>query len=203
MDVFILIITFVFSFLLGSIPWGVIISRLFFNRDVRDTGSGNIGFTNSVRSMGKIGGVSVFVLDFAKGLAAGYLGAVLAPSWMSGSSVFGVENVTALTGAISAFAATAGHIYCPWLNFKGGKGITVAFAASFFAMTPLAACIMFLAFLIVALVSKYVSLGSLVAAVMSPFAGISVHGDCPQAVIFYVLVSIIVFLPTVKTSNAL
>ena len=63
-----LTLSFVVSFLLGSIPWGVIVSKLAFHKDIRDEGSGNIGATNAFRAMGKVGGALVFVLDFGKGL---------------------------------------------------------------------------------------------------------------------------------------
>ena len=59
---------FVVSFLLGSIPWGVIISKVFYHTDIREHGSGNIGTTNAMRTMGKVGGSAVFVLDFGKGI---------------------------------------------------------------------------------------------------------------------------------------
>ena len=67
-DIAVLLLLSLVSFLLGSIPCGVLISKVFFHKDVRDEGSGNIGFTNSMRSMGKVGGGFVFVGDFLKGL---------------------------------------------------------------------------------------------------------------------------------------
>lgn len=70
---------FVVCFLLGSIPWGLIISTVFFHKDIRKEGSGNIGTTNAMRTMGKAGGAAVFVLDFGKGLLAGFL--PLAACW--------------------------------------------------------------------------------------------------------------------------
>ena len=76
-----LTLSFIVSFLLGSIPWGVIVSKLAFHKDIRDEGSGNIGTTNAFRAMGKVGGALVFVLDFGKGLLSGWLAAfVFAPA---------------------------------------------------------------------------------------------------------------------------
>ena len=72
------ILILVITFFLGSIPFGVIISRLFFKKDIRNEGSGNIGTTNAMRSLGKIGGGAVFILDFGKGLLSGFLGTVFA-----------------------------------------------------------------------------------------------------------------------------
>ncbi|MFR1168047.1 MAG: glycerol-3-phosphate acyltransferase, partial [Adlercreutzia equolifaciens] len=64
---------FVAAFLLGSVPWGLIISKVFYHTDLREHGSGNIGTTNAIRTMGKVGGYAVFVLDFGKGLLSGLL----------------------------------------------------------------------------------------------------------------------------------
>ena len=69
---------FVVSFLLGSIPFGLIISKVFYHTDIREHGSGNIGTTNAIRTMGKVGGYSVFVLDFGKGVLSGVLALVAA-----------------------------------------------------------------------------------------------------------------------------
>ena len=65
---------FVAAFLLGSVPWGLVISKVFFHKDLREEGSGNIGTTNAIRSMGKVGGYAVFVLDFGKGVLSGFIG---------------------------------------------------------------------------------------------------------------------------------
>ena len=67
------LLLFAFCFLLGSVPWGVIISRVFYKRDIRQSGSGNIGSTNALRTLGKRGGAAVFLLDFGKGLASGLI----------------------------------------------------------------------------------------------------------------------------------
>ena len=80
---------FVASFLLGSIPWGVIISRVFFHTDIREHGSGNIGTTNALRTMGKVGGGAVFVLDFGKGIVSGLIAAAAAAAFGGGMSLSG------------------------------------------------------------------------------------------------------------------
>ena len=69
-----LVAAFVLTFALGSIPWGLIISRLFYKKDIREHGSGNIGTTNAMRTLGKRGGAAVFLLDFCKGLLSGFAG---------------------------------------------------------------------------------------------------------------------------------
>lgn len=155
-----LLALFVLAFLLGSIPWGVIISRVFFKKDIRNEGSGNIGATNAVRSMGKGGGIAVFLLDFAKGVLAGVLGII----W----GFFIVTNFDmAFQDAygIALLGCTLGHIFCPWLGWKGGKGITVAFGCLIFAYPPLGAPIVLLVFLIVVAITRRISCGSLAGAV--------------------------------------
>lgn len=121
------------TFFLGSIPFGVIISRLFFKKDIRNEGSGNIGTTNAMRSLGKIGGGAVFILDFGKGLFSGFLGTVFAGMTAPLSGYEAGQLVLAL----SFFGCVVGHIYSPWLKFHGGKGIAVAIGALFFVFGPL------------------------------------------------------------------
>lgn len=150
----------IICFLLGSIPWGVIISRAFFKKDIRDEGSGNIGATNAMRSMGKKGGVPVFLLDFAKGLLAGFIG------WLVAGYIsveLGADPRSAL--GIAIVGCTLGHIFSPWLKFKGGKGISVAFGCSFFSFSPVGALIILLFFIIGVAISRRISVGSLFGAI--------------------------------------
>lgn len=107
------------TFFLGSIPFGVIISRLFFKKDIRNEGSGNIGTTNAMRSLGKIGGGAVFILDFGKGLFSGFLGTVFAGMTAPLSGYEAGQLVLAL----SFFGCVVGHIYSPWLKFHEGRGL--------------------------------------------------------------------------------
>lgn len=167
------------SFLLGSIPCGVLISKVFFHKDVRDEGSGNIGFTNSMRSMGKVGGGAVFVGDFLKGMLAAAIGLYVAPIFLTGAQFPLCENPAELTAALATFFATMGHIFCPWLGWKGGKGISTAFGASFISMSVPVACMLFGAFLVVVLATKYVSAGSVTAAALYPLAAFVTHWNSP------------------------
>lgn len=185
------LITALISFLLGSIPCGVIVSKVFFGKDVRESGSGNIGFTNSLRSMGKVGGAVVFVGDFVKGILAAAIGMWVSPLFFAGDVPFCVNSVDFFV-ALATFFATMGHIFCPWLGWKGGKGISTAFGASFVSMSPLAACILFASFLLVVLCTKYVSAGSLTAAVLYPFAGFATRMQSPLAVVLLAITGIVV-----------
>lgn len=159
-----LALLFVCAFLLGSIPWGVIVSKLAFRKDIRDEGSGNIGATNALRAMGKRGGASVFLLDAAKGVAAGALGCALWPQWVDGAAL-GVPDARALCGAVALLGCVWGHIFCPWLKFKGGKGISVAFGCLFFTIGPVGALIELGVFIVFVAITRYVSAGSVMAAV--------------------------------------
>ena len=191
LDFFIIVFTAAIAFLLGSVPCGVIVSKVFYGKDVRDTGSGNIGFTNSVRSMGKVGGGVVFAGDFLKGLAAAAIGMYVAPLLFVGDIPFCASPADFLA-ALATFAATMGHIFCPWLGWKGGKGISTAFGASFIAMNPIAACCLFAAFLAAVIITKYVSVGSMTAAVLYSAAAALSRTDSALAIALLSITGLVV-----------
>src|SRR3972149_4049043 len=120
----------IFGFLFGSIPTGVILARWKAGIDLRQAGSGNIGATNVARVLGKGMGALTMVGDIVKGT----IPVVLARQFTNDASI-----VVALT----ALAAFLGHLYSPFLKFKGGKGVAVALGA-FLAISPLVALIVFL-----------------------------------------------------------
>ncbi|MEY8460802.1 glycerol-3-phosphate 1-O-acyltransferase PlsY [Eggerthellaceae bacterium 24-137] len=182
-----LTLSFIVSFLLGSIPWGVIISKLAFKKDLRDEGSGNIGTTNAMRTLGKAGGAAVFVLDFGKGIAAGALAAyVFAPAIANTAvdattvdgqallSAFGPAgmNPAALVMALAFAGCTLGHIFSPWLKFKGGKGIAVAAACLVFVYGPVGFLIEIAVFALGIALTRCVSVGSIAAAAVCPLLGL-------------------------------
>ena len=184
---------FVACFLLGSIPWGVVISRLFFHKDIRDEGSGNIGTTNAMRTLGKKGGAAVFALDFAKGLASGALAVVVAAhlaatdpygaeslaaalqvpvpddaDWGAAMAAAGEDAVRTTCLGVAILGCAWGHIFSPWLGFKGGKGIAVAVGALFFVFGPAWTLAEIAVFAVLVVATRYVSVGSLAAAVLCP-----------------------------------
>lgn len=168
--VWLLFILVIACFLLGSIPFGLIISTVFFKKDIRKEGSGNIGTTNAMRTMGKAGGAAVFVLDFAKGLFAGFLGYISVGLLEESVSI--IDFMVANSGLPLALAFTGsvlGHIFSPWLKFKGGKGIATAVGCLFFTFGPIGACLELALFAVIVIATRYVSLGSLVAAFACPF----------------------------------
>lgn len=109
-----------FAFFLGSIPFGLIISRYWLGIDIRQQGSGNIGMTNVMRVGGKLPGALTFALDFFKGTAA----VLLAQAWLSPE----LEPVDReFWVALIAVTAVCGHVFSVFLNFKGGKGVSTLF----------------------------------------------------------------------------
>ena len=175
-----LTLSFIVSFLLGSIPWGVIVSKLAFHKDIRDEGSGNIGTTNAFRAMGKVGGALVFVLDFGKGLLSGWLAAfVFAPAIAAvpvdaatsdGQLLLGVFggpalNPVGLALALAFAGCTLGHIFSPWLKFKGGKGISTSFGV-ILVVQPYNAPWLLLAMAVALYFTRTVSVGSICAALL-------------------------------------
>lgn len=168
--IWLLILQVVVCFFLGSIPFGLIISKLFFKKDIRNEGSGNIGTTNAMRTIGKAGGAAVFVLDFSKGLLSGFLGYSIMGLLAESSSAADVSiAVTGLPLGLSFVGCVLGHIFSPWLKFKGGKGIAVAVGCLFFTFGPIGAFLELAIFGVLVAATRYVSLGSIVAAAACPF----------------------------------
>jgi glycerol-3-phosphate acyltransferase PlsY len=143
-----------FAYLLGSIPFGLIVGKLFGRGDVRKEGSGNIGATNVSRVAGPLAGILTLLLDGAKGAAA-----VLAAGRYS--------NDSAMWMVIAGLAALVGHCFPVWLKFKGGKGVATA-AGVYLALCAPAFLGGLILFLLTTGFSRYVSLGSVAAAVAMP-----------------------------------
>ena len=148
------------SYLLGSIPFGFILVRVFQGQDIRLTGSGNIGATNVARSSPALG-VLTLVLDALKGLAAVALTRAIFP----GRSV--------LTG-LAALFAIVGHMFPVWLKFRGGKGVATALG-SFALLAPTSLLVTAGIFVAVVLAFRYVSLGSIVAVALFPVLAWLLH----------------------------
>ena len=154
------------TFILGSIPFGLIISKVFYHTDLREHGSGNIGTTNAIRTMGKVGGYAVFVLDFGKGLLSGVLAGLFASAFLPAGGGVVVTHSTLL--ALSFLGCTWGHIFSPWLKFKGGKGIAVAVGCLFMTFGVVGAVLELLVFAVLVIATKRVSNGSIAAAGICP-----------------------------------
>ena len=169
----------VVSYLLGSIPFGYLLVRIFRGQDVRNTGSGNIGATNVARTGSRGLAIATLLLDALKGYVA-----VAFAFWLAGSHRFTAADVPAslydsspqmidsrtifLLAAVAAFCAILGHMFTVWLRFKGGKGVAAA-AGAFVALAPKCLLLSLLLFAIVFALTRYVSLGSIVAAASFPW----------------------------------
>ena len=149
------------GYLLGSIPFGLLVAR---SRgiDIRKHGSGNIGATNVLRVVGKKWGILVFALDALKGVAA-----VLLARHFFGTAGEGVGGGNELPGIVAGLACVVGHNFPVWLRFKGGKGVATT-AGVLAGLMPVAALVAFVVWVAVFKISRYVSLASLVAAVAIP-----------------------------------
>lgn len=149
----------VIAYLLGSIPFGLILVRVVRGEDVRLSGSGNIGATNVARSGGAALGITTLLLDTLKG----YLAVIVAvvASRRDHSIDMG------LAAAIAALCAILGHVFPIWLKFRGGKGVATAVGA-FVGLAPRAVLVVLAIFLIIVMISRYVSLGSIVGSALFP-----------------------------------
>ena len=138
------------AYVIGAIPFGYLIVRLRTGRDVREFGSGNIGATNVLRTSGRSAGVITLALDIVKGFAAVWLVAYFThddPLWSSAA----------------ALAVMAGHAFPVFLGFRGGKAVA-SFIGAFLFLTPIPLFAVLLVFVVTVAVSRYISLGSIVAA---------------------------------------
>lgn len=157
------IVTCLIGYLFGSINFAIIITRLFAKKDIRDFGSGNAGMTNVWRNVGKIPAILTITGDFLKGVVAVLIGSVLLPA-IAG------DNVAFFSGAyLGGIGALIGHIYPVFYKFKGGKGVATS-AGVIFMLDPYAFLIVVIVFLLILVISKIVSLASIITAAFYPIA---------------------------------
>jgi glycerol-3-phosphate acyltransferase PlsY len=156
------LLTFAYSYLLGSIPFGYILVRTFRNEDVRSTGSGNIGATNVARSSKSLG-IATLVLDALKG----WLAVLITRNLLVPALHIGKPSPAQELAAFAALAAILGHMFPLWLGFRGGKGVATALGV-FIALSWPSALAALGIFLVVFVLTRYVSLASIVAAVALP-----------------------------------
>ena len=146
----------VLAYLIGSIPFGLLVVKLMTGSDVRQSGSGNIGATNVLRSAGRAAGVLTLLLDISKAYCAVYLTDRLTAGdlhWIS----------------LAALVVLCGHAFPPWLKFRGGKSVA-SFVGAYAYLTPVPLLAVVLLFLLVTWRTRYLSLGSVIAAGMLPLA---------------------------------
>ena len=169
------VIGFAISYLIGSIPFGLILTRLAGAGDLRAIGSGNIGATNVLRTGRKSLALATLGLDALKGAL---------PVWIGSS--FGPDMAI-----VTGLGAIVGHCFPVWLKFNGGKGVATA-AGVILTMTPLAGLLALVVFLLIVILTRYVSLGSILAAISAaPIAYLLGH---IQSAELYVLMALIIVI---------
>lgn len=169
---------FILSYLLGSFPSGVIISKVFYHKDIRDYGSGNIGTTNTFRILGKPAGTVVLILDILKGALGTYL-----PILMG----YPHNYLMLVTGII----AVLGHCYSIFLKFTGGKAVATS-AGVLLAYNPHFFLIAILIFAIILLLSSMVSVASILGSILIVIASLFLK-DWPFVILIVVLASLLIY----------
>jgi len=170
MDYLVIIII---SYLLGSIPFGLILTKLFLKKDIRDIGSGNIGATNVLRTGNKIVGYSTLLLDILK--------AILPVIYIK----FNYPDFI----YISSLSVFLGHVFPIWLRFNGGKGVAT-YVGILFSINLIYGLVFGLTWIIIFLFSKYSSLSSLIGSLSIPVYLFIVNGD---QIIFFIIMFVLIF----------
>ena len=189
------------SYLLGSIPFGYLLVRIFRGEDVRRTGSGNIGATNVARKSPALG-VLTLLLDALKGFTAVAVGIILSPPIFQRISILRIpwrlilpasSPDFAIWAALAALFAVAGHMFPIWLKFRGGKGVATGLGA-FVMIAPKAVLLAAAIFIVLVLVFRYVSLGSIAAVAAFPNIALLLHeyGNVPLALALLSLASVLI-----------
>src|SRR5699024_9405675 len=168
------IVLFAFSYLIGSIPFALIIGKLFYNTDIREHGSGNVGTSNTFRILGKKAGIIVLICDLFKGAV---------PVWIA--LLLGSDITVLFFGLVAAI----GHVYSIFLKFKGGKAVATG-GGAILAYAPLVFIILLATFLIVLYTSKYVSLASVSASIVFLIVSL-ITRDVPLIIVAVVLAVVI------------
>lgn len=160
------VLTIVIAYFLGGVNSAIIITKIRSGKDIRSVGSGNPGLTNTLRTQGKMSALVVLLGDAAKGVASVLLAKLI--FWLlTGIAISDVNNGLYYVHYLAVFACTVGHIFPSLHGFKGGKGILVAASALLIA-EPLSAVMLICIFAALVAFTKYVSVGSVVAAIALP-----------------------------------
>jgi glycerol-3-phosphate acyltransferase PlsY len=164
------------AYLIGSIPFGLVVGKLFYHVDVRRHGSGNVGTTNVFRVLGKKAGTAVLILDMLKGYVPALAASLIFNPWFT---------------IFIAAAPVVGHMYSVFLRGRGGKGIATG-AAVVLALEPRAFGIIIVVWIVLVLSTRYVSLASLAATFLVPVIVIAAGDPLPYE-IAAVLVTVVIF----------
>jgi glycerol-3-phosphate acyltransferase PlsY len=176
------------AYLIGSIPSGLIAVRLIGGKDPRKAGSGNIGATNVSRTSGKAAGIVTLIGDALKGALPVYVVTTLTPDIMIAS--------------ITALLAFLGHLFPIYLKFKGGKGVATALGIML-VISPIAIALSVLIFVILVLITRYVSIGSMGAAIAMPVTLSFIGGDKYYILLTGVIATLIIVKHTANIKRIL
>jgi glycerol-3-phosphate acyltransferase PlsY len=186
----------ILAYLLGSIPTAVWIGKIFYGKDVREFGSGNSGATNTFRVLGKKAGIPVLIIDVLKGSASILLAGIISDIPHNTDAFINLQ----LAFGISAFL---GHLFPVFAEFRGGKGVATMLGIVLALNFP-SALLAILVFLIVFILSGYVSLSSICAALSFPVFVLAIlKTDYPTMVIFSLMVSVLMLITHQKNIERL
>jgi len=186
----------ILAYLIGSVNSAIIVTKIIAGKDIRDYDSKNAGMTNVLRNFGKIPALITLIGDFGKGILAVILGRLLF-TFITGYEIDASQNIQIIAYLSAAFAII-GHIFPLYYNFKGGKGILTT-AGILVLLDPFVFLYAFSAFIVVLLISRYVSLSSISAAIACPISVLLINiyqQQSPQTTafhtVFYFLTAILV-----------
>jgi glycerol-3-phosphate acyltransferase PlsY len=164
----------IISYLMGSIPFGLILTKFFLKKDIRDIGSGNIGATNALRTGNKLIGYTTLILDISKAIIPVIYVKVNFPELIF----------------IASLCAFLGHVFPVWLKFKGGKGVAT-YVGILFSINILLGAIFIISWIVIFMLSKYSSLSSIIGAISIPVYLLIVGQS--NNVIFFVIMFVLIF----------
>jgi glycerol-3-phosphate acyltransferase PlsY len=185
------------AYLIGSIPTAFWVGKYFNGIDIREHGSKNAGATNTFRVLGKKSGWFVLMVDILKGVAAATL-----PYWFQ-SQLIGFKDELLIMQLSASFSAVFGHVFPIFAGFRGGKGVATSLGIVI-GLNPLAAAICLGVFLFVFIISKFVSLGAITAALIFPFISyFFLKNDIRIMIIFTIILSFLVIIAHRKNISRL
>ena len=164
----------IISYLMGSIPFGLILTRVFLKKDIRDIGSGNIGATNALRTGNKLIGYATLILDISKAIIP---------------VIFVKINFPELI-FVASLCAFLGHVFPIWLKFKGGKGVAT-YVGILFSINILLGTIFIISWIVIFVLTKYSSLSSIIGAISIPLY-LLLNGQSNN-VIFFIIMFVLIF----------
>jgi glycerol-3-phosphate acyltransferase PlsY len=193
-----LLLTIIFlGYIIGSIPTAVWVGKAFHNIDIREHGSKNAGATNTFRVLGKRYGWFVLLIDVSKGVLAACL-----PHFFA-DMLIGYKDEFLILQLCGAFSAVVGHVFPIFANFRGGKGVATSLGIVI-GINPYAAIVCLAIFLVVFLISRYVSLGAITSALCFPFISyFMINEDARIMIIFTVVLGVMVILAHRKNIDRL